>query len=181
MPPKRRLSDEERRKNHLVHSKNWKVRHAEQDAETKKRWMANNKDKVKAARAKRADVHREECKAWRLKNPERYKELSKRSAEKMKNEPWRVYIKNAKARQLSWGITNAFAEMLMQQPCHYCGQVGTPFVGIDRKDNDEGYFEENVVPACKRCNWAKGTSTYEEFQAWLNQVAEFIVKKDMRK
>jgi 5-methylcytosine-specific restriction endonuclease McrA len=37
------------------------------------------------------------------------------------------------------------------------------YSGIDRKDNEKGYTEENCVPCCKRCNGIKGEwLSYEE-------------------
>ena len=34
--------------------------------------------------------------------------------------------------------------------CHYCATTET--LGLDRKDNDQGHAEENVLLACRRCN-----------------------------
>jgi len=42
---------------------------------------------------------------------------------------------------------------------------------LDRIDNDKGHTQDNVVPACIRCNYARRSMPYE---AWL------VVAKGMR-
>jgi hypothetical protein len=42
---------------------------------------------------------------------------------------------------------------------------------LDRIDNDKGHTEDNVVPACIRCNYTRRSMPYE---AWL------VVAKGMR-
>jgi 5-methylcytosine-specific restriction endonuclease McrA len=34
-------------------------------------------------------------------------------------------------------------------------------MGIDRIDNNKGYFWENCVPACKECNTSKSSCSIE--------------------
>jgi hypothetical protein len=38
---------------------------------------------------------------------------------------------------------------------------------LDRKDNDRGHTQDNVVPACIRCNYIRRHTPYE---AWLCMV-----------
>jgi hypothetical protein len=46
--------------------------------------------------------------------------------------------------------------------CVYCGCISMK-LGLDRKDNEQGYIKDNVVPCCKRCNKVKGADfSYEE-------------------
>jgi hypothetical protein len=35
--------------------------------------------------------------------------------------------------------------------------------GLDRKDNDKGYLQDNVVPCCYDCNTKKKFKPYEKF------------------
>lgn len=50
-------------------------------------------------------------------------------------------------------------------------KIGTyAFNEIDRVDNSKGYITSNVVPCCKFCNAAKGTSTVTEFMYWLTHI-----------
>jgi hypothetical protein len=75
--------------------------------------------------------------------------------------------------------------------CHYCNSPPLnikkrrnpnlkPYIfnGLDRKDNSKGYTLENVVTCCKFCNYAKHTSTYEDFIKWLDRLVEFRVEKN---
>ena len=42
--------------------------------------------------------------------------------------------------------------------------------GLDRVDNNKGYFEDNVVPCCGVCNKMKGTMKQEEFLNLIFQI-----------
>ncbi len=71
----------------------------------------------------------------------------------------------AKLRGLEHTLTIEDLAPLLVKPCHYCGKE-TPhnqWQSIDRANNDEGYVQGNVVPACWRCNSLKHTTPYEEF------------------
>lgn len=98
------------------------------------------------------------------------------------------YEKNARLRKLPFKLTfDAFCQTASQL-CHYCGappeqgknksRLGRPSVfngvikhnGVDRIDSSKGYTEENVVPCCKACNYAKRQMTTEEFRSWIRRV-----------
>ncbi len=167
--------------------------HPDRVKESYKKWAAKNKDylydrnRVRAVTEsakewrkeyfQRTKEHqREKNKAWRHSNPEKMKEIAKRA--KIVR-PWNAYIQAAKQRGLAYELSKDEVLALVQARCHYCGDTGKPYVGIDRKDNNVGYVQGNVYPCCKRCNWAKGTEDYDEFVAWLQRAAQFIVgKKD---
>lgn len=75
---------------------------------------------------------------------------------------------------------------LSQEPCHYCGAVrlgalksdGSAseeertfrYNGLDRKDSTKNHSEDNIVPCCKVCNYAKRLMPYEEFLNWIRSV-----------
>ena len=98
-----------------------------------------------------------------------------------------VYKARARKMNLPWSLTNAQFAALVASNCHYCGgppsnvtssrkqYMGSSFTynGIDRKNNSLGYVEENVVPCCKMCNWAKGKMEYEGFIAYLERIKIF--------
>ena len=44
--------------------------------------------------------------------------------------------------------------------------------GIDRKNANDDYTEENCVPCCSVCNFAKGVMSYDDFFYWIEQVNE---------
>lgn len=45
---------------------------------------------------------------------------------------------------------------------------------LDRFDNSKGYEKENIVAACKKCNHAKWTYSFEEFKQWITKVAQHL-------
>lgn len=67
--------------------------------------------------------------------------------------------------------------------CFYCekspNEVGTVYkraisdgrsvrrIGIDRIDNNKGYYKNNVVPACVKCNYLKRTFSVKELYELL--------------
>jgi hypothetical protein len=83
-----------------------------------------------------------------------------------------------------WKLSLRRYQVLIFQPCHYCGVSGTNFKksarvdaagsfyynGLDRVDFKQGYVPANVVPCCKVCNRAKSDMTLGDFQAWLDQL-----------
>jgi hypothetical protein len=96
------------------------------------------------------------------------------------------YRLGALKRDLEWNLTKEEFAEITGKPCYYCkiessvttvGSLGLRLDygkytsnGIDRKDNTKGYFKENVLPCCTRCNLAKGTQTYDEFIEWLKRL-----------
>lgn len=59
----------------------------------------------------------------------------------------------SKRMGLEFDLTIEFITQLLKLPCVYCLELGTP--QMDRRDNGIGYTQDNVVPACKRCNTVK--------------------------
>lgn len=98
---------------------------------------------------------------------------------------YRRYVKSANKRNLSFQLTIGQLKEFICQNCFYCGSLpskpsrGRKFLddfrcnGIDRKNNALGYSQENSIPCCKICNWAKSSMDYDEFLAWLDQIALF--------
>jgi len=92
----------------------------------------------------------------------------------------------AKKRGYEWGLIKEEVRTLTRQPCYYCGaepsqgwsgkRVNGAYIynGIDRVDNNRGYLPDNVVPCCKRCNFAKGMGSIAEFKDWLRRAYEHI-------
>jgi 5-methylcytosine-specific restriction endonuclease McrA len=75
-----------------------------------------------------------------------------------------------------------FVEFTKTKECHYCGEdifwpeyrikgQGGTATNLDRKDNSKPYELENIVIACRRCNYSKNDHfTYEE---WM-QIGKLI-------
>jgi hypothetical protein len=87
----------------------------------------------------------------------------------------RDYEKGAFLRGYKWSLTNDQAKILFRGNCFYCGvepmrvfkgrTCDGAFIcnGIDRKDGKRGYFKENCVSCCKRCNVMKMKMSTPEF------------------
>jgi hypothetical protein len=90
------------------------------------------------------------------------------------------YKTHATERGLEWNLSDDEAITTMKRPCCYCGQepsnvrnysdVKIPYSGIDRINNDTGYFPTNIVPCCKNCNRAKNNMSKNEFTEWVKRV-----------
>lgn len=92
------------------------------------------------------------------------------------------YRNIARNAQRAWRIDIETFNSLSQRPCHYCGQepsnvrrdpggVGCfVYSGMDRVDSSRGYFANNVVAACLRCNSAKSDTAPIEFRTWIGRL-----------
>lgn len=45
--------------------------------------------------------------------------------------------------------------------------------GVDRKDNGIGYSNDNCVPCCMICNWAKGKMLLSDYMQYINRLVEY--------
>ena len=62
-------------------------------------------------------------------------------------------------------ISEEWIDNQISQPCSYCKQqLSKTDMTLDRVDNNLGHLEENLVPACKACNYFRRDMPYE---AWL--------------
>lgn len=94
------------------------------------------------------------------------------------------YKRHAKRRGYNWRLSLSQVSDIIQKPCYYCGakksnkkitkncKEGFFYNGIDRVDNLKDYSIDNVVPACKKCNQAKGALSKDEFISWIKAMAE---------
>ena len=84
------------------------------------------------------------------------------------------YKRAARKKNREFKLEPSIFLELISSSCHYCGRAPSNaleytknlvfvYSGIDRVNNDDGYNEENCVPACAWCNKAKGKMTLEEF------------------
>jgi hypothetical protein len=92
------------------------------------------------------------------------------------------YQCSAEKRGIPMEITlDEFRELIVKN-CHYCDSppsnvkvVGKENVefwynGIDRVDSSKSYNLDNLVPACRFCNYAKRERTTEEFMSWIDRL-----------
>ena len=96
------------------------------------------------------------------------------------------YKDDAKRRDLVFALSSEKFRDLTKSTCVYCGVIplqhtsalkgrGTPYVynGIDRKDNTQGYTEENSVACCGVCNKAKRSMSVSQFMEWIERLVKF--------
>lgn len=60
-------------------------------------------------------------------------------------------------------LTIEIIKNLISNPCFYCDETELQMT-LDRVNNDVGHVENNVVPACIRCNLIRKAMPYE---AWI--------------
>ena len=86
-----------------------------------------------------------------------------------------VIKSQAKRRGLEWDIHPWIVTRMLVQDCEYCGDQprgGKKMNGLDRIDSEQGYFRENVVTCCWKCNRSKSTMELEE---WLEHCHKVTV------
>jgi hypothetical protein len=98
--------------------------------------------------------------------------------------------RSSKNRGRECSITfQQFLSFVEINKCHYCNDKIEWFLhrelnkgnghhyNLDRKDNKIGYTLENCVVCCPRCNYMKGTLSYEEFYNFTKPIRD--IKKDI--
>ena len=96
---------------------------------------------------------------WREKNKEHLQE-QRDKRRKTSEAKLYDYKRNAKTKGLLFELDFKTFESLVSSNCKYCGQEG---FGVDRVDSSRGYFVDNCVPCCKKCNMMKLTHSTNEF------------------
>lgn len=99
-----------------------------------------------------------------------------------------TYKREAIKNKVPFSIADIEFFQLTTSNCYYCGiepqQIFKPshyskttdistfyiYNGIDRVDSNKGYEENNVVPCCSTCNYAKRTMTKEQFLSWIKRI-----------
>jgi hypothetical protein len=105
------------------------------------------------------------------------------------NKAYGYYRNGAFARELEFLLTKEEVKDIMNKNCYYCGEPPDKISknkynngdylhnGIDRIDSSKGYFIENCVPCCKKCNIAKLAMKREEFFDWIEKVFYYSIYK----
>ena len=90
--------------------------------------------------------------------------------------------RGAGKRGYSWNLSNSYVRNITSMNCYYCDRIPSQSInrndsngayiynGIDRINNSIGYTEENTVPCCKDCNYAKRERSHGEFISWVLDV-----------
>lgn len=98
------------------------------------------------------------------------------------NALYQSYKKAAKKRKIIFKISRYRFKELIKGNCYYCGiepyqklQLTSSYGyviynGIDRKDNNLGYINGNIVSCCGKCNYSKFKYSDYEFLEWIKRV-----------
>ena len=100
-----------------------------------------------------------------------------------------TYKKSAEKRGLEFDISKDEFRMITKENCFYCGvkpaQImnGTAkklygdwiYNGIDRIDDEIGYVSGNILPSCKKCNYAKQGMTTSDFIDHINKIYHYQI------
>lgn len=124
-------------------------------------WQAANKARVS-----------QKSLEWARANPERAKEIRKKTSSGPNNRFTRARYIAESRRGLDWEISKSKFNQLVKEPCHYCHEpIQATGVGLDRIDNSKGYTLDNVLPCCGDCNKTRGDRlTVEEMEAAMHAV-----------
>lgn len=112
---------------------------------------------------------------------------------------FRDYIRSAKHRNFEFELLSKNFSAMIMGICHYCGQepsrelkaysnrtkiwtfAGIKVNGVDRKNPQKGYTQENCVTACTTCNYAKLDMQYEEFLSYIERLSHYAAQKKILK
>jgi len=107
------------------------------------------------------------------------------------------YKNSARKREIDFELSSDEFKLLVKGDCYYCGcspnreshlharwegsgrEESVFFNGVDRVDNNRGYEKNNCVSCCKMCNYAKRTSSQEEFLRWIEKVVNYQKSKEI--
>lgn len=104
-------------------------------------------------------------------------------------ELFRSYRKGAVRRNLEFKLSFEYFKKLVTSNCYYCNEgqgnktkhdydSHVQVIGVDRKNNEDGYIEENSVPCCGTCNYMKRKFSVEQF---INQAIKISKNHDNKK
>jgi hypothetical protein len=145
--------------NKKEYNKNWNKNHPNYE---KERYKKDRKKRI-CASTKYYIANKDKI-SWRLKNYYKQRCFS----------PKYLYQKykyqSAKNRNLDFELSYERFGILISSPCEYCGEIISPFNGVDRVDSTIGYIENNCVSCCKYCNMMKRNLTKEKFIEQINKI-----------
>ena len=87
------------------------------------------------------------------------------------------YQRDAKRRNICFGLNKKEFDSFKNSSCYYCGEI-LDKVRLDRIDNTLGYFINNVVSCCSICNRFKNSLTKEKFLEHVIKIEFYQRKKN---
>lgn len=80
------------------------------------------------------------------------------------------YYKHRVSKGKGGDLTDDDINDLLKSDCEYCGEEVA--MGIDRVDSSKGYFTDNVVPCCSKCNVMKMDADVDDWLAHMVKILE---------
>lgn len=109
--------------------------------------------------------------------------------ESARNQLLLIYKRGAAKKGRVFELSREQFLQLTSSNCHYCGHPPHQILnrskytgkgngayiynGIDRKDSAVGYTQENSLPCCRMCNYAKSDMCYDDYIRWMEHLIEF--------
>lgn len=90
---------------------------------------------------------------------------------------YREYKYEASRRGLKFELSYKEFKSFKGKPCHYCGDE-LDSICLDRIDNDLGYFINNVVSCCFKCNSIKHVYDIDDFLEHVEKI--FMYQQKVR-
>jgi hypothetical protein len=121
------------------------------------------------------DCFNQKCSEYRKKNSETIKARNYKYSRTVDGR-FASFKALAKTKGIEQKLTKEDFEELQTNQCNYCGDNfdrGTGY-GIDRVDSNIGYYKENSVACCSKCNFAKHELEYNEFVQHILKMAKHI-------
>lgn len=81
---------------------------------------------------------------------------------------YRRYISSANRSGRCFELSLEEFNTITSNSCVYCGNSSR--IGVDRRNNSEGYTLENSYPCCTKCNLMKHKHSHEEFLSHIRTV-----------
>lgn len=131
-------------------SRQWREANKERERELSRRWYAAHYEEEREHLRMRRKANPEYQGQWQKANPDKVREISRR---------YRAHKRNA-----TIGPIDEAAIYKRDKVCIYCG--ADEDLTIDHLTplaRGGSHTQDNLAVACRRCNSAKGTKTYEEF------------------
>ena len=145
----------------IIVKKEWKENNYEKVAGY---WMKSRQRLIEAGIENYLQKNAENAKKWRDNNPEKVIENNIYRNNNI-NYHYRNYERTAELKNLDFELSfEEFCE-IVQEKCYYCGEFSEnkKFIGIDRKDQKQGYVIDNCVSSCEMCNMMKNSLTENMF------------------
>lgn len=125
------------------------------------------------------ECSKKEARLYYYKNKNRYMDRAK-TYSKTINGKFSKYKIKAKERNIVFNLTFDEFKTFWNKPCFYCC-VKIDTIGLDRINNNIGYFYNNIVPCCIICNKLKNNLSLEDWTSYINQLKQFIKFGILRK